>query len=129
MEFYLLGLLILCSCRSLFFAVIVALSRCYFPELQWQNMRTSAAEADSSRCFFRGITAITANRGAAAGSAIVSRERLRAQEIEIAPAIGLQDFAAVERGIAAFGNRRRRDRTPPQLLRRDQEVEPALLDR
>jgi hypothetical protein len=33
-----------------------------------------------------------------------------AQEVEVAAAVGLQDFAAVEKGVAALGNRRRGDR-------------------
>ena len=56
-------------------------------------------------------------------------ERVLAQEVEVAAAVGLQDFAAVEKGVAALGNRRRGDRAARQLLRGDQEVEAALGDR
>jgi hypothetical protein len=35
------------------FAVIAAVSRCYFSGLQCRNPRVSAAEIDSSRCFFQ----------------------------------------------------------------------------
>ena len=41
-----------------------------------------------------------------------------AQEIEIAAAVGLQDLAAVEPGIAALGYRRGRGLAAPQLLGR-----------
>src|SRR5437667_6773334 len=61
------------------------------------------------------------------GAAIA--ERVLAQKIEIAAAIGLQDLAAVEPGIAALRDRRRRGLAARQLLRRDQQVETALPDR
>src|SRR6266496_1864020 len=56
-------------------------------------------------------------------------ERVLAQEIEIAAAVGLEDLAAVEPGIAALGHRRRCRLAARQLVGRDQEVDPALLDR
>src|SRR6266852_4674470 len=56
-------------------------------------------------------------------------ERVLAQEIEIAAAVGLEDLAAVEPGIAALGHRRRGGLAARQLVGRDQEVDPALLDR
>src|ERR1700680_3532617 len=56
-------------------------------------------------------------------------ERVFAQEVEIAAAVGLQDLAAVEPGIAALGHRRGRGLAPRQLLGRDQQVDAALLDR
>src|SRR5713226_6980502 len=56
-------------------------------------------------------------------------ERVLAQEVEIAAAVGLQDLAAVEPGVAALGHRRRRRLAARQLVGRDQEVDPALLDR
>src|SRR5713226_4984357 len=56
-------------------------------------------------------------------------ERVFAQKIEIAAAVGLQNLAAVEPGIAALGHRRRRRLAARQLVGRDQKVDPALLDR
>src|SRR5260221_12924287 len=50
-------------------------------------------------------------------------ERVLAQEIEIAAAVGLQYLAAVEPGIAALGRRCRRRLAVRQLLRRDQQVD------
>src|SRR5437762_14144866 len=64
---------------------------------------------------------------AASGAAIA--DRVLAQEIEIAAAVGLQDLAAVEPGIAALGHRRRRGLASRQFLRCDREVDAALLDR
>ena len=55
-------------------------------------------------------------------------ERVFAQEIEVAAAVGLQDFAVVEKGVAALGNGRGGNRTARQLLRCDQQVEAALGD-
>src|SRR5216683_3166896 len=56
-------------------------------------------------------------------------ERVFAQEIEIAAAVGLEDLAAVEPGIAALWHRRRRRFAARQLVERDQEVDPPFLDR
>src|ERR1700730_6201998 len=52
-----------------------------------------------------------------------------AQKVEIAAAIGLQDLAPVELGIAALGDRRRGGRAARQLLRPDQQIEAALRHR
>ena len=49
-----------------------------------------------------------------------------AEKVEVAAAIGLQDLASVELGIAALGYRRRSDRTARQLLLADQEIQAAL---
>src|SRR5579863_4178341 len=63
------------------------------------------------------------------GSRAPVAERVLAQKIEIAAAIGLQDLAAVEPGIAALRNRRRRGFAARQFVWCDQQVDPALLDR
>src|ERR1700676_3494068 len=93
------------------------------------------------RCFLNAIKLIphaeeppqAASRSTQDGNAAPSRaavaERVLAQEIEITPAVGLQDLAAVEPGIAALGHRRRCGLAARQLLGRDQEVDAALLDR
>src|SRR5258708_30704296 len=65
----------------------------------------------------------------AAGSGAAIADRVLAQEIEIAAAIGLQDLAAVEPGIAALRDRGWRGLAARQFLGRDQEVDAALLDR
>ena len=43
-------------------------------------------------------------------------ERVFAQEVEVAAAVGLQDLVAVEAGVAAFGDWRRRDRAAGELV-------------
>src|SRR3984893_4677442 len=83
---------------------------------------------------FGGANQGSSNAGARGGviadiSSAPIAERVLAQEIEIAAAVGLQDLAAVEPGIAALRHRRRRGPAPRQLLRRDEQVEPSLLDR
>src|SRR5258706_9663157 len=65
----------------------------------------------------------------ACGSGAAIADRVLAQEIEIAAAVGLQDFAAVEPGIAALGDRGRRGLAARQFLGRDQQIDAALLDR
>src|SRR2546423_15212506 len=63
------------------------------------------------------------------GSGAAIAERVLAQEIEIAAAVGLQDLAAVEPCIAALRHRSRCRLAPRQFLRRDEEVEAPILDR
>src|SRR5438067_11348157 len=67
--------------------------------------------------------------GMAGISGAALAERVLAQEIEIAAAVGLQDLAAVEPGIAALGHRHRCGLAARQLFGRDQQVDAALLDR
>src|SRR2546423_15637684 len=63
------------------------------------------------------------------GSGAAIAERVLAQEIEIAAAVGLQDLAAVEPCIAALRHRSRCRLAPRQFLRCDEEVEAPILDR
>src|SRR5713226_8543323 len=67
--------------------------------------------------------------GSTARSCAPVAERVLAQKIEIAAAVGLQDLAAVEPGITALGHRRRCGLAAGQLVGRDQELDAALLDR
>src|SRR5271154_7173388 len=63
------------------------------------------------------------------GLAGVPVQRVLAQKVEVAAAIGLQDFTAVETRIAPLGDGRWRDRTARYLFRRHQEVEATLGNR
>src|SRR4051794_9047582 len=55
-------------------------------------------------------------------------KRVLAEEIEIAAAVGLQYFAAVEAGVAALGHRYRRGLAACQLVRWNQQIDAALVD-
>src|SRR3977135_1317237 len=58
-----------------------------------------------------------------AGSGAAIADRVLAQEIEIAAAIGLQDLAAVEPGIAALGDRGRRGLAARQFLAQEPQID------